>query len=58
MKYMKTKVCPKCNISHSVMYRIQEEKGKHWIFVCKNCLPKSQKKINYRYGGTWKGSRH
>ncbi len=55
---MKTKVCPKCNISHSVMYRIQEEKGKYWIFVCKNCLPKSQKKINYRYGGTWKGSRH
>ncbi|WMN06757.1 hypothetical protein [Marivirga arenosa] len=55
---MKTKLCPSCNLEYDVMYRIQQRKGKDWIFVCKNCLPKYQSLADYRYGGTWKGYRH
>ena len=52
---MKAKVCALCKIEASLMYRIQIEKGKIWIFVCKDCCIKSQVLENYKYGGTWKG---
>ena len=52
---MKTKICAICNVESSVMYRIQIEKVKIWIFVCKDCCTKSQALENYKYGGTWKG---
>ena len=55
---MKTKTCPYCQQASSVMYRIQVQKGKEWIFVCPECLPNCQKQAQYRYGGTWKGARH
>jgi transposase-like protein len=55
---MKTKNCPSCKEDHDVMYRIQQSKGKEWLFVCKNCLLKYQQLPQYRYGGTWKGYRH
>jgi protein-arginine kinase activator protein McsA len=55
---MKTKICHLCKKEDSVQYRIQIEKGKVWIFVCKSCYEKSQSLENYRYGGTWKGDRH
>lgn len=55
---MKTKTCPTCQREHSLMYRIQIRKGKTWIFVCPDCLKTHQKGSYYRYGGTWKGSRH
>jgi hypothetical protein len=55
---MKTKICDLCKIEESILYRIQIEKGKTWLFVCKSCCEKSQKLENYKYGGTWKGRRH
>ena len=55
---MKTKTCPSCKQDKDVMFRIQRQKGKEWLFVCKECLPSFQKLPHYRYGGTWKGYRH
>jgi hypothetical protein len=55
---MKTKNCQLCTIEETTLYRIQIEKGKIWIFVCKACCEKSKLLVNYKYGGTWKGYRH
>ncbi len=55
---MKTKICASCNKEESVMYRVQIQKGKTWIFVCESCCKKLQRGAYYRYGGTWKGARH
>ena len=55
---MKTKTCDICNANESVLFRIQIQKGKLWIFVCEACCKKSQDLPNYKYGGTWKGNRH
>lgn len=57
-KRMKIKNCDICKIQESILFRIQIQKGKIWIFVCKSCCEKSQKLENYKYGGTWKGNRH
>ncbi len=55
---MKSKICNICKTEEIVMFRIQIQVGKNWIFVCKPCCEKSQKLENYKYGGTWKGNRH
>ena len=55
---MKTKSCHICKTDYSILFRIQIDKGKIWIFVCKSCCENSQKLENYKYGGTWKGARH
>ncbi len=55
---MKTKKCGICNVESSLLFRVQIEKGKIWIFVCKSCCENAQKSENYKYGGTWKGTRH
>lgn len=55
---MKSKICDTCKIEETVMYRIQIEKSKAWIFVCKSCCEKHKNLEHYKYGGTWKGSRH
>lgn len=55
---MKTKACAKCGKEDAVMYRVRIEKGKEWVFVCKPCCEELRALPNYRYGGTWKGSRH
>ena len=55
---MKTKTCTTCKQDFTVMYRVQIRKGKEWIFVCTDCCKKHQSLPEYRYGGTWKGSRH
>jgi hypothetical protein len=52
---MKMKTCAQCGTLASVMYRVQIEKGKVWIFVCKACCVQSQLLPDYKYGGTWKG---
>ena len=52
---MKTKKCGICTVEESLLFRIQIEKGKIWIFVCKDCCTKSKSLENYKYGGTWKG---
>ena len=55
---MKTKSCHICKTDDNILFRIQLEKGKIWIFVCKSCCENAQKLENYKYGGTWKGARH
>lgn len=56
---MKTKTCHTCQSEHSVLYRVQLQKGKNWVFVCKTCCNQHKSSTAYyRYGGTWKGSRH
>lgn len=40
------------------MYRVQITKGKDWIFCCKFCTEQHQSLPFYKYGGTWKGTRH
>jgi RNase P subunit RPR2 len=52
---MKTKTCHQCHQEYSVMYRIQLNKGKIWVFVCLECSKDAKQIPNYRYGGTWKG---
>lgn len=55
---MKTKICHVCKTIEIVLFRIQIQKGKIWIFVCKSCCKKSKNLENYKYGGTWKGNQH
>jgi hypothetical protein len=55
---MKIKPCALCQIESTTLYRVQIETGKTWIFVCVTCLAKAKLSAKYRYGGTWKGSRH
>ena len=55
---MKSKICELCKVEHTTLYRIQIEKGKIWIFVCTDCCNVQKSNPHYRYGGTWKGTRH
>jgi len=55
---MKQKRCHSCEKLATVMYRIQISPGKRWVFVCPDCRAQHAKNEFYRYGGTWKGSRH
>ena len=57
-KNMKTKICALCKKEETVLYRVQNTKGKIWIFVCTDCCNKIKTEPSYRYGGTWKGDRH
>lgn len=52
----RTKECARCNAEESVMFRVQHQPGKTWVFLCKPCV-EAVKVDNplYRYGGTWKG---
>lgn len=55
---MKTKTCATCGEAHTTCYRVQTQKGKVWIFVCKACCEAHRKGDYYRYGGTWQSYRH
>ncbi|MBA4285293.1 MAG: hypothetical protein C0434_07140 [Xanthomonadaceae bacterium] len=55
---VKTKPCDCCAQPVTVAYRFQLAPAKGWRFACPACLPAEQAKPGYRYGGTWKGSRH
>jgi hypothetical protein len=55
---MKTKPCAHCQLDAKTLYRVQILSGKNWIFVCESCLGEAKLSPNYRYGGTWQGSRH
>ena len=52
----RTKVCAQCDAEESVMFRVQHQPGKTWVFLCKPYV-EAVKVDNpfYRYGGTWKG---
>ena len=52
---MKKKNCNNCKKEFKVMYRVQFDFLKKWVFVCKVCLEKFKpNNPYYRYGGTWK----
>lgn len=55
---MKVKPCVICLQAAKTLYRVQVNIGKEWIFVCELCLKQTKLSPNYRYGGTWQGSRH
>ncbi len=55
---IKTKKCELCQKDDTTLFRVQIVAGKTWIFVCKDCCEKAKPLPDYRYGGTWKGSRH
>lgn len=55
---MKTKPCADCAEPTAVAYRVRTAAASAWHFVCPQCLPASQGRAGYVYGGTWKGARH
>ena len=55
---MKTKNCELCKAVDSVLFRIQTDAIRQWIFVCKECCIAKKTETKYKYGGTWKGNRH
>ncbi|WP_213521101.1 hypothetical protein [Nonlabens sp.] len=55
---MKTKICATCQKQDTLMYRVQIDANKQWVFCCKSCTEQYQSIADYKYGGTWKGNRH
>ena len=55
LKDGKKKNCDQCAKDATIMYRVQIDTTKKWIFICKSGLnylkPRNK---SYRYGGTWK----
>ena len=58
VKTMKTKTCALCKSEQAVMYRVQVAQLSGWVFICTTCCIAHKTQAGYRYGGTWKGSRH
>ena len=43
------------NKDSTIMYRVQIDTTKKWVFICKSCLNHLKPgNKSYRYGGTWK----
>jgi hypothetical protein len=50
-----SKLCHRCQQSNKIMYRVQWQIDRAWIFVCPSCWQiVSVDNPHYRYGGTWK----
>ena len=50
-----SKTCIRCQQVSSLLYRIQQDTSREWIFVCCQCWQfVSNDNPHYRYGGTWK----
>jgi hypothetical protein len=47
-----------CSQAAATLYRVQIKTGKEWIFICEACLVHAKLLPQYKYGGTWQGSRH
>lgn len=55
---VREKTCDRCTQLSSVLYRIQQDKAKTWVFVCPTCWEVvSQDNPFYVYGGTWKAKK-
>ena len=55
LKDGKKKNCDHCDKDANIMYRVQIDTTKKWIFICKSCLNHLKPgNKSYRYGGTWK----
>ena len=49
------KNCYNCSKEFHVMYRVQFDSSKKWVFICKTCVEKLKpNNPHYLYGGTWK----
>ena len=49
------KTCDRCQQIGSLLYRIQQDSSRVWVFVCPDCWQVvSQDNPHYCYGGTWK----
>ncbi|NJL39072.1 MAG: hypothetical protein HC899_21720 [Leptolyngbyaceae cyanobacterium SM1_4_3] len=49
------KLCDRCTRSAPVLYRVQIDESRGWVFICDRCFPTvSQDNPHYTYGGTWK----
>ncbi len=51
-----SKVCNKCLVSSSKLFRCRYNHKKEWIFLCQKCLNiiKKDYSDSYQYGGTKK----
>lgn len=51
----KAKTCFQCQEVASMLYRVQYDASKVWVFCCPLCWPDlSNQNPYYIYGGTWK----
>ncbi|WP_407890563.1 hypothetical protein [Scytonema sp. NUACC26] len=58
MTRIRVKLCSRCGLTASVLYRVKYEEDGQWVFVCPNCWEKvSQNNPFYVYGGTWKAKK-
>ncbi len=52
------KLCDRCQLTGKLLYRIQQDIDRVWVFVCPQCWEiVSVDNPFYRYGGTWKQRR-
>ena len=52
---VRKKNCDHCDKDATIMYRVQIDTTKKWVFICKSCLNHLKPgNKSYRYGGTWK----
>lgn len=52
---LRKKYCHNCKLDFNILYRVQLNQKKIWVFICESCL-NILKPLNkfYKYGGTWK----
>lgn len=51
----RNKYCHRCKIDFEVLFRVQYEEKREWVFICTSCLNEVKpENPHYRYGGTWK----
>jgi hypothetical protein len=57
-RQLRTKSCGLCSQNAAVLYRVQYQSDRQWIFVCLSCWEKvSENNPFYLYGGTWKAKK-
>ena len=55
---LRIKLCDRCTLSASVLFRVQYDESGTWIFVCEQCWAAvSGDNPFYVYGGTWKAQK-
>jgi hypothetical protein len=55
---LRVKPCALCGRAADILYRVRQEAGGRWLFVCPTCWPTlSTANPDYVYGGTWKAAK-
>ncbi len=57
MSKIKNKRCDLCNNLVSIRCRVQDQKLRDWVLVCRECWEQVKDDSQYRYGGTWKAKK-